>query len=168
MHLNHDQIIHLYNSVARGISQYYSFAANYGRLTSYLILILKRSCAKLLAAKFTLKTMAKVYKRFGSDLASPRGYKFIKLSYTADKNFKRGVNANPQVVSLYAMKSLSGLYNLPCAICGSEYKVEMHHIRMMKDLNPKRGASKVDKIMAKANRKQVPLCRVCHMNKGGS
>jgi hypothetical protein len=37
----------------------------------------------------------------------------------------------------------------------------MHHIRMMKNLSPK--TKSLDALMARANRKQVPLCRNCHM-----
>jgi len=40
---------------------------------------------------------------------------------------------------------------LKCSICGSLYRVEMHHIRHMKDINNK--LSKVDKLMISANRK---------------
>lgn len=48
-----------------------------------------------------------------------------------------------------------------CAKCGSDYRVEMHHVRAMKNLNPK--ISEVDRLMVRANRKQIPLCRECHM-----
>ncbi|RKF63033.1 putative 91 kDa protein in cob intron [Erysiphe neolycopersici] len=44
-----------------------------------------------------------------------------------------------------------------CAVCDSDYRVEMHHVRM-KDLNPK-----LKKIVDKRNRKQIPLCRTCHL-----
>ena len=39
----------------------------------------------------------------------------------------------------------------------------MHHIRAMKNLNPK--LSYMDKLMVKANRKQIPLCKICHIKK---
>jgi hypothetical protein len=58
--------------------------------------------------------------------------------------------------------SLATLDKLPCRLCGSMYKVEMHHIRMIKDFNPK--LSTLDVLMAKENRKEIPLCRECHMN----
>jgi len=86
--LNHDQIIHLYNAVMRGIANYYSFTANSGRLNRYITLILKRSCSKLLAAKFNLGTMRATYLEFTGDLTSPNGTKFVKLSYTATNEFK--------------------------------------------------------------------------------
>jgi hypothetical protein len=37
----------------------------------------------------------------------------------------------------------------------------MHHIRYLKDLNPK--VSKIDELMIKRRRKQIALCRACHM-----
>jgi hypothetical protein len=37
----------------------------------------------------------------------------------------------------------------------------MHHIRKLSDLNPK--LSEIDRIMIKKRRKQIPLCRPCHM-----
>jgi len=39
----------------------------------------------------------------------------------------------------------------------------MHHVRHMKDLNPKLSA--MDKLKVKSNRKQIPLCRSCHKAK---
>jgi len=58
-------------------------------------------------------------------------------------------------------KSTALLYKLMCAKCGSDYRVEMHHVRATKNLNRK--ISEVDRLMVRANRKQVPLCRECHM-----
>lgn len=145
----------------RGISNYYSFTANVGRLNGYITLILKRSCSKLLAAKFNLRTMKATYEKFTGDLTSPNNTKFVKLSYTATNEFK--TNHSPIVKGLYALKSIATLYKLKCAVCGSDSNIEMHHIRKMSDANPK--LSKVDNMMVKMNRKQIPLCRNCHMNK---
>jgi group II intron reverse transcriptase/maturase len=171
---NHNQIINQYNSIFRGILNYYSFAFNRGRLVSVLNFYLKSSCAKLLATKYTLKTQAQVYKKFGKDLNSIRGIskekkddskiiKFYKPNYKMDVwDFK--YNANPGIITLYAkeLKSIARLENLVCKSCGSGYKVEMHHVRALKDLNPK--LKVIDKIMASIKRKQIPLCRICHMN----
>jgi group II intron reverse transcriptase/maturase len=51
-----------------------------------------------------------------------------------------------------------------CCVCGSEQKVEMHHVRRIKDL---RGRTKRSRIMIAINRKQIPLCRSCHMKAHG-
>ena len=81
LHNNHDQIIHLYNSVMRGFLNYYSFAHNYSRLVSLLNHILKQSAAKLLAAKFKLGTRAKVFAKFGLNLTSPKKISFMQPNY---------------------------------------------------------------------------------------
>lgn len=78
LHHNHDQIIHLYNSVMIGFLNYYSFAHNYSRLVSLLNHILKQSAAKLLAAKFKLGTRAKVFAKFGPNLTSPNKVSFMR------------------------------------------------------------------------------------------
>lgn len=89
LHYSHDQIIYLYNSVFRGILNYYSFAHNYSNVVSLLNHILKQSAAKLLAAKFKLGTRAKVFAKFGPSLTSPNKTSFIKPSYQGNiKDFK--------------------------------------------------------------------------------
>lgn len=95
LHYNHDQIIHLYNWVLKKYLNYYKFVHNYGRLASYLEYILKQSCAKLLATKFKLATMASTYKKFGSKLTGPKGISLYKPSYKISKKFL--VKASPLI-----------------------------------------------------------------------
>ncbi len=63
-------------------------------------------------------------------------------------------------VNLRASASL----DLPCWICGSEQNVEMHHIKHIR----KRKYSTIsdikfwEKVMALRNRKQIPVCALCH------
>lgn len=167
LHNNHRTIISLYNSVVRGYLNYYSFVHNYGVLTSRILLIMKGSCAKLLAAKYSLKTTAQVYKKFGKKLGvralkeNEKPLAFIQPSYKLTLKFK--TKDNPVINTNIMTISQASLQGLVCQACGSDYRVEMHHIRKMKDLNPK--ANYIDKIMAKINRKQIPLCRKCHMEK---
>lgn len=49
-----------------------------------------------------------------------------------------------------------------CAICASIDKVEMHHVKHIKKMN--KNLSPMEKSMASLNRKQIPVCRVCHMD----
>ena len=51
-------------------------------------------------------------------------------------------------------------FGLPCAMCGSEIDVEMHHIRALKHLKRK---TPVEKKMMVSMRKQIPLCKAHHM-----
>jgi hypothetical protein len=158
--LNHDQIVHLYNTVFRAYINYYSFVHNYSQMVGILTLILKRSLAKLLATKFTLRTQAAAYKKFGSLLSGPK-ISFIKSQYKSNyMNFK--IKSKDYIEGLFSKyKSLASLYDLKCSLCDSDYRIEMHHIKHMKDINNKLG--KIDKVMIRANRKQIPLCRKCHM-----
>jgi len=82
-----DEIITLYNAVFRGFTNYYSFAMNYGRLVSWLHLVLKTSCAKLLAAKLTLGSQSQIYKKFGKDLKGDDKIGFIKPRFNLSPYF---------------------------------------------------------------------------------
>jgi len=115
-----------------------------------------------------------VYKKFGPNLAitdhenrkqdkKPKIVaEFMKPNYRVNVwDFKTG-DVNSLVPALYSRHvSLATLDGLKCLVCQSGYRVEMHHIRMMSDLNPEK--NRLDYLMAKAKRKQIPLCRSCHM-----
>jgi group II intron reverse transcriptase/maturase len=166
-----DQIMALYNSVYRGFINYYSFSHNLGSISGFIHSNLKSSCAKLLAAKFTLGSQSQVFKRFGKNLQGQDNIAFVEPVYKIkpwDFKTPSDPRINPQssdngiVNTLYAETiSKASLENLVCAICDSNYRVEMHHIRYLKDLNPK--VSKIDELMIKRRRKQIALCRACHM-----
>lgn len=47
------------------------------------------------------------------------------------------------------------------ANCGDPKRVEMHHIKHLKTLNAR--LDSFSKMMASINRKQIPLCRPCHV-----
>lgn len=78
LHLSKDAIITMYNSVLRGYLNYYSFAHNYNRVASSLTHLLRESCMRLLAAKFTLRNRARVIKKYGQDLKGNDKIAFLK------------------------------------------------------------------------------------------
>lgn len=160
-----DQIIHIHNAVLRGILNYYSFVHNYGRLAGLVSNIIKGACAMLLATKLGLKSQRAVYKKFGQNLRGPDKIAFHQVAYRIDPwRFNLKSKDIDIVTSLFTLsKSLASLNNLSCSACGSTYRVEMHHVRRLADLNPK--ARIIDRLMARANRKQIPLCRKCHMSR---
>lgn len=140
---------------------YYSFVSNLNQLSTIVHFVLKRSCATLLAAKFTLGSQASVFARFGKELKGKDKHGFVKALYGINTGKFRLGTQDP-LLRLYAEGiSKASLEGLNCGVCGSEYRVEMHHVRMLKDLNPK--ANPIDKIMAAKKRKQIPLCRSCHI-----
>jgi nicotine oxidoreductase len=151
----------MYNSVLRGYLNYYSFANNYNHLAASLTFLLKESCAKLLAAKFNLRTMARVFKKYGSDLKGRDNHAFYEPDLKL-KPWDFKVNTREHLATLYASHlSAASLANLKCSKCGTFENVEMHHVRKMSDINPK--ISEINRIMIRAYRKQVPLCRHCHL-----
>lgn len=78
-----------------------------------------------------------MFKKFGKHLKGEDKHGFTEALYGIKPiNFKTGIN-NPILRMFAAGISKASLENLSCARCGSEYRVEMHHVRMLKDLNPK-------------------------------
>lgn len=76
-------------------------------------------------------------------------------------NFKVKQDNVDIIQSLFAAsKSLANLYELKCVRCGSDYRVEMHYVKMMKNLDTNKWA---DRQIAKVSIKQIPLCIKCHM-----
>lgn len=67
---DHRTILQLYNSVIRGLMEYYSFADNRKSLGT-VVHLLKWSCALTLALKYKLRTASKTFKKFGSRLVDP-------------------------------------------------------------------------------------------------
>lgn len=168
------QIIHNYNSVLRGYSNYYSFVINRGQAMNWLFYVLRDSAARTIAHKLSLGRRAKVYKKFGmmltiwdyekrqKDSKPTKAIQLFKADFKVNAwGFKTGP-LHQNIAQFYADTiSLANLDNLKCILCSSSYRIEMHHIRMMKDLSSK--TKTLDKLMVHANRKQVPLCRDCHM-----
>lgn len=68
IHFETHQIVKHYWTIWLGISNYYSFVNNTGSL-GRIFYILKYSCVLTLAAKLKLGTKAKVFKRFGKEIA---------------------------------------------------------------------------------------------------
>ncbi|MBE0439296.1 MAG: hypothetical protein IBX57_05885 [Gammaproteobacteria bacterium] len=62
------QIIEHYKIVERGISNYYSLSNNYRNLLAQVHYLLKFSCVLTIASKMRLKTMKRVFRKFGKDL----------------------------------------------------------------------------------------------------
>jgi group II intron reverse transcriptase/maturase len=97
MHKTHQQILISYNSILRGILNYYSMIHNYSYIATYTYYNLFLSCSKLLAAKFSLNSTAKVIKKFGKDLSyiDPKTKKvtsFYKPSFTGNyMGFKKKI-----------------------------------------------------------------------------
>ena len=170
--LQDSDIILRFNSIIRGILNYYSFVDNRQKL-SKLSFILKESLRKTLSLKHRINKKS-FLSRFGKNISVIRRNSIAvkriwfyepKLTKEPMKFMGSEVVNNPLVEPFGSINwrvSTKTNFEFPCATCGSSTSVEMHHIKHIKTLNVK--LSEFDKAVARVNRKQVPLCRNCHLD----
>jgi group II intron reverse transcriptase/maturase len=75
-------------------------------------------------------------------------------------------SAIPWPISRWSGFSIRGQSALQskCVMCESTVDIEMHHVRALKHI---KGKTPVEAAMMAANRKQIPLCRICHLQTHG-
>lgn len=170
----HD-IIGFYNSVFRGLWNYFGFVDNCSSLQK-VWWSLQESLAFTLSRKLRLTGIKKVFRRFGNPIKfeqrefwrpetwvcdSQRLIKGLRNSPTFQLSFKDFTTA---VQRSWANKLTRCKLNRECIICGTSSGIEMHHVRQIKDLKKSLKLDFFTKQMAAINRKQVPLCRLHHMH----
>lgn len=171
--INHTlyEIIEHYKMVERGILQYYSLANNYGRVAARVHYILKYSCALTIASKMKLKTLKRVFNKYGKDISIRDQEGNVKTNYPTI-SYKRP-KKKPRIlvfdyttienhIDTFDDRVKRGRSDLkgPCTLCGSQEKIEIHHVRKLS-----KGSKRKDypsKMMARMNRKQIPVCQKCH------
>ena len=67
--MDHADIVRYYNSVVRGVLNYYSFADR--KSLGSVARALHMSCARTLALKYKLRFAAKIFKKYGKYLKDP-------------------------------------------------------------------------------------------------
>lgn len=103
LNLDHADILQSYNSVIRGISNYYSFVDNRASLIKVFHL-LKDSCARTLAAKYKLGTRALVYKKYGKSLVCPKSGNRLQLPSNYKVTGKFLINPDPNFATRNFLK----------------------------------------------------------------
>jgi hypothetical protein len=147
-----------------GLSNYYSFANNKARL-QFIQYILYHSCVKLFGRKLKLHSRSIVFSKFGKGLTvteeidkKKKSYKF-KLKSSFKRTGKFLINpAEPLDVVYYSMRSKS-ILDQNCSICNSDTGIEMHHVKALKSAK----TSGFITVMINMNRKQIPVCKSCHV-----
>lgn len=71
----------MHNAVMRGLLNYYRFVYNYGKIAGLINHIMKGAYARLLAAKFKLKSQRNVYQKFEQDLQGSGKAALIQVGY---------------------------------------------------------------------------------------
>jgi group II intron reverse transcriptase/maturase len=156
-----DHIIGHYNGVIRGWYNYYQLAENVSSL-NYARYVLQYSLAKTLAHKEN-SSVSKIFRKYGKDITfqKPNGRK-IHFFNQPLKQVKRakGSRINLDILPIWAPRRTRSRLLDDCAICGSQEKIEMHHVRHIRKRGKKvRGFALY---LAAINRKQLPVCRKCH------
>lgn len=162
-----EDIINRYNAIIRGILWYYKSVENRNQM-SYMLWILKFSACFTISRKLNISPR-KVYKKFGNPITirfKKKGEEKL-ISLYEPKSLKRDrtfnlqgyFNYDPFKVKFYSVRS-KHIWDQDCAICSSSDNVEMHHVKHIK----KGKVKGFTQIMKQLNRKQIPVCKKCHMN----
>ena len=174
-------IVAQFQAEYRGVAEYYKLAFNRHRL-GRLHYVMERSLTKTLARKYRI-TVPQVYQRFRAVLDTEHGPR-RGLQVTVDRGGGKkplvaqwgGISLardlTPTVLNDDPPKIWSGrrselvqrLLADTCELCGSQHQVEVHHIRALKDLNPKGRKQPPEWVvrMASRRRKTLVVCRACH------
>lgn len=161
-------LINHYKTIERGILNYYGFANNYGRVAARVHYILKYSCALTIASKMKLKTLRKVFSKYGGNLNIKDGDGKIIANYPTvsykrpRKLFISKTLTFDNIIDKLTYRLARGRSDLkgPCTMCGSKDHIEIHHVRKLKPKSLKKDW--LNNLMTRMLRKQIPLCRSCH------
>jgi group II intron reverse transcriptase/maturase len=174
-------IVQRYQSVLRGLYNFYCMATNVSARMSTVKWVLETSLTKTLAAKHQCSVRS-IYSRHQKVVAGYRtlqvemerpGKKPLVATFggiplkrkpegmiAADFHFKAAWHTPANKRSEAVMRMLAGR----CELCGAKEPVQMHHIRKLADIDrpgrrPKAGW---EKVMIARRRKQLAVCEACH------
>jgi len=176
-------IVAQFQAEFRGVAEYYRLAFNRHQL-GRVKHVMERSLTKTLARKYRIR-VAQVYRRYRAVLATEHGPR-RGLEVTVHRDGKRPplvaqwggislardttprpLNDNPpRIWSNRRSELVQRLLADACELCGSTEQVEVHHVRALKDLNPK-GRNHLPEWatrMAARHRKTLVVCRACHQD----
>lgn len=167
IHSTNSQIVNHFRVLWLGIANYYSICSNFAALNQVYYILLY-SCVLTLASKLRLKTKRKVLKKFGKNIKI-KNEKGKILAYfpsweKPELNRKTWMETISPVnlidkLSKFTYRTIDQ-FNEPCKLCGAIENIEMHHI---KHLRKNKNKDYLTQTMININRKQVPLCKNCHI-----
>jgi hypothetical protein len=174
-------IVAQFQAEFRGVAQYYKLAFNRHRL-GRLKYVMERSLVKTLARKYRVRG-GRIYRRYRVVLDTENGPR-RGLRVTMDRGDGReplvaqwgGISLArdttptalddnpPRIWSNRRSELVQRLLADVCELCGSGEQVEVHHVRALKDLNPKGHKHPPEWVvrMASRRRKTLVVCRACH------
>lgn len=171
-------IVSQYQAEYRGIAQYYCMAYNLHTLNK-LKYVMEVSLVKTLASKYKT-TCTKIYRRYGTIIKTDEGNRKVILvrrdrehkkpliTYFGGISLKwnKWVSINEQQTrKIWSSRSelIQRLNAQECELCGSQNKIEVHHIRKLTDLKQKDVIRpEWQKRMIARQRKTLVVCQECH------
>lgn len=177
IHLSLPMILDHYLAIGRGILNYYSCADNFKRLKARVSYILKYSCALTFASKLRLRTVKRVFAKYGynleiSETVNEKSKIVAQFEDRSLTNIKPGFRLNntaydPLSMIEFAAKTFPRsrkMFDGECKVCGSQDNLEVHHVKHLRKQNKHEGKSDyMSSLMRQMNRKQVLLCKECHI-----
>jgi group II intron reverse transcriptase/maturase len=173
-------IVLAYQAEYRGIVQYYRMAYNLHTL-SQLRYVTEVSLVKTLANKYRT-TCTKIYRQYSTTIETDEGKKKVILvkhnrglekpliTYFGGISLKwsKWGSIEEQLTNpIWSRRSelVQRLKAQKCELCGSQKKIEVHHIRKLADIE-QRGRTKPEwqKRMIARKRKTLIVCQECHRN----
>lgn len=182
LHEDEYTIVQRFQSVYRGLYNYFCMATNVASRMNTIRWIMEASLTKTLACKLRSR-VSEIYRKYQSTSAD--GLKQLQVVIERDGKkplvatfggFRHNRDANPphvsDVSSELAWKRfrnsrsevVTRLLNDRCELCGKVGDVEVHHIRKLSDIDkPGRRPKKAyEKVMSARRRKTLVVCDVCH------
>ena len=155
-------IISRYNDILRGLRNYYAPADNLGTSMNRINYILKYSCAHTLAAKHRTRISKQLQRKDSNSMkvllnddpgrVNPWDFRGEKVDEISFEKIFTSFAARTQILS-----------SNHCVACNSKSNLEMHHVKALR----KGGVNLKDNymlaMMQRINRKQICVCRECHM-----
>lgn len=180
-HEHEYSIVMQYQSEFRGIANYYHLAYNLHKLKK-LKWFMEQSLTKTIASK-QKSSVVKVYKRYGTKVKVGNTlYKALQVVVQREEKKplvatwggqpirpNRSQKPDETIAPPYTnsrSELLQRVMAQECELCKGTTKLEVHHIRALKDLNkyPGRERPAWVKKMAAMKRKTLVLCRTCHVD----
>jgi len=157
-----DVIISRYNSMLRGLRNYYAPADNLGTSMNRINYILKYSCAHTLAAKHRTRISKQLRRRDSKSIKGLLDDYPSKLNPWDFRGEKIDEITFNRIFTSFASRTPI-LSNDHCVVCNCRSNLEMHHVKALR----KGGVNLKDHymlaMMQRINRKQICVCRDCHI-----
>lgn len=156
------EIIEKYNSILRGLSEWWKFAGNRRTSIHYIAYLLKYSAAKTLAQKYGI-SMKKIFTLAGKDLSTPiKDIKAIGVTDQQIANWQKSVNKETQTdrtIPPILYTTYSKIPKKQDILYGSNWKPE--YIKMLEKLSGKQtNLNKIEITLLKSLPKELDFLEV--------